>query len=134
MRFELFTRESKWSSYDGTEVPIKDLEDTHILNLIEFTYNNIIKAQESVANYVCDGSDYSASKLELRVERLEFKKQVHEVINAEVELRGLDLSRVSDGKRLPFLKNGEWMVWKKGERSPTAIPKSIDFIKPVKDW
>jgi len=123
---DIFTRDSLWGTYDGRRIPIKDLEDTHILNLIDFVGRKVEKAEENFKD--CTGNEFV---LEIRADRLEREKTILKVINEEVDLRKLDRSKVANGKRLPFKKEGIWMEWKKGEPRPTPIPNSIDFIKPI---
>jgi len=122
---ELYTRESIWRTHDGRDLAFKDLEDSHILNLIEFMKNNVAKAEKALEN------SSNEFLLEIRTERLNKNKSMLKVINEEVDLRKLDRSKVANGKRLPFKKEGVWVEWKKGEPRPTPIPNSIDFIKPI---
>jgi len=126
MRDEPFTRESLWGTYDGRRIPIKELEDSHILNLIDFVERKVEKA----AGYL-EESDGNSILFEIKQERLDKQKEILKVINEEVDLRKLDRSKVADGKRLPFKKDGVWMEWRKGEPRPTPIPNSINFIKPI---
>jgi len=123
---EVFTRESLWGTYDGRRIPIKELEDSHVLNLIDFVERRVEKIEKSLKDAA--GQEFV---LEIRAEKLNKEKNILKVINEEVDFRKLDRSKVANGKRLPFKKEGVWMEWRKGERRPTPIPNSIDFIKPI---
>jgi hypothetical protein len=131
----LFTREDTWRTYDGTVKPIKDLEDSHILNLIAYTAYKL----EGYVSYLeeldpeNDPEDMYGIQYEMRQRRVSKYTAIHQVIQEEVDLRNLDRSLVSEGKRLPFKKDGKWMIWKKGDKAPTEVPQSIDFIKPLGD-
>jgi len=125
-----YTRNSTWETYDGRKSPIKDLEDTHILNLVNFMSRRVKKAEESVKEEI-DKIDSIDLIINMRKKRLSKNQQVLKVILEEVELRNLDLTKIASGKSLPFKKDGRWWQWKEGDPRPTPIPNSIDFIKPL---
>ncbi len=124
--FEEFSRETVWGTYDGREIPIKDLEDTHILNLLLYLGRRISNIKKEMENIDKDNILY-----EIKSEKLCKNESILKVINEEIDLRGLDRNRVANGKSLPFKKDGKWMIWKEGDPRPTPIPNSIDFIKPI---
>jgi len=124
---EKFTRETKWRTYDGREIPIKDLKDTHVLNLLNYTWRNV----EKYKKHLEEGDKTNEFIIEIRQERYYKSLEMYNLINAEIELRRLDRSKVAGGKNLPFKKDGQWLIWKEGDRLPTPIPNSIDFIKPL---
>jgi len=131
---EEYSRETIWKSYDGSEKPIKDLEDSHILNLIDYTARRLEKEVaylESLDPNDEDELDLYEIRKEQRQERVDRAKAIHQIIQEEAEMRNLDRSLVANGKRLPFKKDGKWMIWKEGDRLPTEVPQSIDFIKPL---
>jgi hypothetical protein len=127
MEDEEYTRDTLWRTYDGRELPIRELEDSHILNLL----NYIGRKYDLAKQYLAEADPKDDIMLEIRQERFDAQESLLNVINTEIDLRGLDRNRVADGKSLPFKKDGRWMEWKKGDPRPTPIPNSIDFIKPI---
>jgi len=133
-----YSRETIWRTYDDRQLPIKDLEDNHILNLI----NQINQRINSLKKYLkelresVNSDEYSlvAIKFEMNLEKYNLNLELLDVIHEEVKIRNLDISKVKNSKNLPFKnRDGEWMLWKEEVKRPTLIPNSIDFIKPLGD-
>ena len=122
-----YGRDTLWRTYDGRELPIRELEDTHILNLLNYIGRRVDKSKKALDEL--DSSEVLGYGY--REHRLLGNKAMLNVIKQEIAIRDLDVSRVAGGKNLPFKKDGNWMIWKEGDRLPTQIPNSIDFIKPI---
>jgi len=130
----VFTRETEWGTYDGRKIPIKDLEDSHILNLLGYIgrrVNNYRKQLEELQEDL--SSEYSVRMVELKQSRIDKNLVILNVINEEIEIRNLDRSKAAGEHSLPFKKDGVWMEWKKDCPRPTPIPASIDFMSPIED-
>lgn len=129
-----FTRETKWRTYDGSEIPVKDLEDSHILNLLGYIGRSVTNYHKQIEDLSDDlSNEYNAWMLDLKQSHLDKNLTILNVINEEIELRDLDRSKADGEHSLPFKKDGVWMEWKKGSPLPTQVPSSIDFISPVED-
>lgn len=127
---ETYSRETLWGTYDDRELPIKDLEDSHILNLLTYLGKRVLLLESGLSSL---DRTKEETLYNIKSNRLRINKRLLEVINEEIDLRGLDRDLVSGGKPLPFKKDGRWMIWKDGDRAPTPIPNSIDFIKPINE-
>jgi len=130
----IFTRDSKWGIYDGRKIPIKDLEDSHILNLLGYLGRRVNNYREQVEELRKDLSlEYSVLLADLKQRHVEKNLVILNVINEEIEIRNLDRSKADGEHSLPFKKDGVWMEWKKDFPRPTPIPSSIDFMSPIED-
>jgi len=129
-----FTRESEWRTHDGRKIPIKDLDDSHVLNLLNYMERSVNKSRKQIEKLDEDtNGEYPFSKIRFIQNLLDKNLVKLNVINEEIELRNLDRSKSDGGHGLPFKKNGVWVEWKKGFSRPTPIPASIDFINPIED-
>ena len=122
------TRNTLWQTYDGRIIPIKNLEDSHILNLLNYLTNKIKGLKKDIKN---SNNKYIKNIFQTASDK---SQAVLKVIDKEIDRRKLDRSLVAGDKTLPFQdKNGNWMEWKTGSPLPTKIPQSIDFINPLKE-
>lgn len=132
-KFE-FTRETKWGTYDGRRIPIKDLEDSHILNLLGYVGRRVTNYRKQLEELSEDlSSEFNVRMAELKQKHIDKNLIILNVINEEIEIRNLDRSKAEGEDSLPFKKNGVWMEWKKDCPRPTPIPASIDFMSPIED-
>ena len=125
------SRDTKWGSYDGRVKRIKDLEDTHVLNLVGYTRKRIKKLeviiQEKMDNELFESANYLK-------ETLEIQKKLEEVFREEVKLRKLEITPAAEEGIIPFRdKDGNLMRWSYENNSPYKIPNSVRFIKKVSD-
>ena len=121
------TRDTLWGTHDGRRVAFKDMEDTHLLNMLGFLGRRI----EKIKNDIKDFPEMDPDTLSFLCCKLTLNEDMLKVVDGEVDSRKLDRSLVADGKSLPFKKGDDWYIWKKGDSKPTKIPNSIDFIKPL---
>ena len=133
----IFNRESEWGTYDGRKVKIKDMEDSHVLNLLSYIGRRVSSIQDQMNTYLKDGvtggNEYESMMYAVKQDCLDKNLKILNVINEEIDIRDLDRSKVEGEKSLPFKKDGIWMEWKKDAPRPTPVPSSIDFISPLED-
>lgn len=126
--YDEYSRETIWGSHDGRELPIKELEDSHILNLLTYIGKRKSRIEDSIKEI---DPVININLYEYKISALNRNKSLLKVINEEIDLRGLDIKLVEGGKPLPYKIGGRWYIWKDGDPRPTLIPNSIDFIKPL---
>jgi hypothetical protein len=88
------TRESFWHSHLGKKAKIKDLDDTHIANLVDYARKN--------QNYWNDGA------------------HLVKVLETEASLRNLS-DKMVGRTQIPYQHNGIWYVWNFEMNRPEAI-------------
>jgi len=124
------SRDMFWKSYDGRKNKIRDLEDTHILNLHNFIGR---KVEESFNYWKNSDEDLDEERKIYREGVYEKYKAIFNIILQEIEIRNLDIEKVANGQSLPFKKDGIWMHWPKGSSNPVPLPNSYKFIMDMKD-
>jgi len=131
----IFTRNTLWRNYEGISKPVKELADSHILNITVYLNDKLEKNLKKRDELLSEKKD--PLELELLLEIYEGSisrnKKLLELIEDEVSLRELDKS-VLDGGVLPFFnKSGNKMFWERGEKSPQAISNAYEYMKLLEE-
>jgi len=124
------TRESKWESYDGERKPLKDLDDTHLLNLMGFLEHRIKGRNKSLDDLSEDTYLYTRLK-EIRLEGLSSDTAFLKVVLELIEQRGLVITDSAKNARIPIKdkKTGKWIILDRETTERIEIPKSIIFVQ-----
>lgn len=97
------TRESYWGSHLGEIKQIKDLADTHIINLI---------------HYVQQYPQF-------------YGPQFLEVFQAEAKLRGLE-DKMKERAQIPYQDHrGQWWVWDFEKGYPIVVGREAQEVEPA---
>jgi len=125
---EKTTRESYWGSYDGRKTKIKDLDDTHILNLVGFLTKRVKKYKEDTKRLKEENNPFYKYVKDATKQQ----NDVLKVIKEEVKLRGLKITKEAREGAIPFKNNNKLMKWDYERNRPYEVPKSVRFVKKVK--
>jgi len=133
---EEMTRESFWISHVGEKKKIKDLEDTHIVNLLFFTKNNLKKLKKTLKELE-DSDDHTYYNILLKhqliitEEKISCFKNIQKVIKEEIKIRKIE-GMVKKGP-YEYVAKGKRYKWNYDENKPKQIHNSEHFIKNIID-
>ena len=96
-------REKEWGAADGRCIKIKDLELSHLVNIINWVHDHHSKYPDSVRKGMV----------------------------AEAEYRKLGL--FAEGKAYPRKVDGKWKVYDPETKECVIVPPPADYIETVKD-
>ena len=125
------TRDTECGSYDGSLQQIKDLEDTHILNISVYLEDKLEKYEQRKKQLLDeeDPFDLRDIKIERYDELIKTCLAFIGIIKDEIELRELDIALVKEGP-IPFKdKNGRDMEWSVDEGKPMRVSNTLKYLK-----
>lgn len=129
---DVYSRYTPWHNYEGVVRPIKELEDSHILNISVYLRTKRAKNEDYLNKLKLREKEESNEFVQERWQsRLDSVNAQINVIDDEITLREVDPSLLDEGE-IPFKnKKGEDMIWYEGDKSPQHIRNTWKYLKSL---